>query len=149
MPSVTKARADRALRRPIPRLGLSVPERAGYGWPARNVEHVVPRADAAISASASAFFANGIDDPLAPANDNLARLVTLIDGGNPSLEPQSSENYNLGFTVRPVDKLSVDDRTTGTSCRRPDRPGEHHSAGRRSDHDARPTKVIRALRQAW
>jgi iron complex outermembrane receptor protein len=55
----------------------------------------------------SAFFANGIDDPLTPANDNLARLTTLITG-NPNLKPQNSTNYNLGFTVRPVERLSVD-----------------------------------------
>jgi outer membrane receptor protein involved in Fe transport len=55
----------------------------------------------------SAFFANGINDPLTPANDNLARLVTLIDG-NPNLKPQTSRNYNLGFTVKPIDRLSVD-----------------------------------------
>ena len=55
----------------------------------------------------SAFFANGIDDPLTPANDNLARLTTLISG-NPDLEPQTSRNYNLGVTWKPVDKLSLD-----------------------------------------
>jgi outer membrane receptor protein involved in Fe transport len=55
----------------------------------------------------SAFFANGIDDPLTPANDNLARLVTVING-NPDLKPQTSSNYNLGFTVRLIEKLSVD-----------------------------------------
>ena len=55
----------------------------------------------------SAFFANGIDDPLTPANDNLARLTTLISG-NPDLDPQSSENYNLGFTWKPINALSLD-----------------------------------------
>ena len=55
----------------------------------------------------SAFFANGIDDPLTPGNDNLARLTTLISG-NPDLEPQNSENYNLGFTWKPLEKLSLD-----------------------------------------
>jgi outer membrane receptor for ferrienterochelin and colicin len=55
----------------------------------------------------SAFFANGIDDPLTPGNDNLARLVTTIKG-NPALDPQSSENYNLGFTVKPIERLSLD-----------------------------------------
>jgi len=55
----------------------------------------------------SAFFANGIDDPLTPGNDNLARLTTLISG-NPDLDPQSSENYNLGFTLKPLEKLSLD-----------------------------------------
>ena len=55
----------------------------------------------------SAFFANGIDDPLTPGNDNLARLVTLING-NPDLKPQNSTNYNLGFTVKPIERLSVD-----------------------------------------
>lgn len=55
----------------------------------------------------SAFFANGIDDPLTPGNDNLARLTTLIEG-NPDLEPQKSENYNLGFTLRPIGRLSLD-----------------------------------------
>jgi iron complex outermembrane receptor protein len=55
----------------------------------------------------SAFFANGIDDPLTPANDNLARLTTLISG-NPALKPQNSENYNLGFTWRPIEKMSLD-----------------------------------------
>jgi outer membrane receptor for ferrienterochelin and colicin len=55
----------------------------------------------------SAFFANGIDDPLTPGNDNLARLTTLISG-NPNLKPQNSENYNLGLTWKPIDKLSLD-----------------------------------------
>jgi|GEM_PF-3562992 len=55
----------------------------------------------------SAFFANGIDDPLTPGNDNLARLTTLIQG-NPDLEPQKSENYNLGFTWKPIERLSLD-----------------------------------------
>jgi iron complex outermembrane receptor protein len=55
----------------------------------------------------SAFFANGIDDPLTPGNDNLARLTTLISG-NPDLDPQSSRNYNLGFSLRPMEKLSLD-----------------------------------------
>jgi outer membrane receptor protein involved in Fe transport len=55
----------------------------------------------------SAFFANGIDDPLTPGNDNLARLTTLIQG-NPLLDPQSSENYNLGFTLKPLSGLSLD-----------------------------------------
>jgi iron complex outermembrane receptor protein len=55
----------------------------------------------------SAFFANGIDDPLTPANDNLARLTTLIRG-NRDLEPQKSENYNLGFTWKPLERLSLD-----------------------------------------
>jgi iron complex outermembrane recepter protein len=55
----------------------------------------------------SAFFANGIDDPLTPGNDNLARLTTLIQG-NPDLDPQNSENYNVGVTWRPLEKLSLD-----------------------------------------
>ena len=51
-------------------------------------------------------FSNAVDDGLTPANDNLARVPTQVVG-NELLDPQSSENYNLGFTVRPFDNWSL------------------------------------------
>lgn len=52
-------------------------------------------------------FSNAVNDALTPANDNLARVPTTV-AGNPQLDPQSSENYNLGFTLKPWDNWSFD-----------------------------------------
>jgi iron complex outermembrane receptor protein len=52
-------------------------------------------------------FGASVDDVLTPQNDNLSRIPALVSG-NPLLEPQSSENYNLGFTLRPWDGWSFD-----------------------------------------
>jgi iron complex outermembrane recepter protein len=52
-------------------------------------------------------FASTVDDALTPGNDNLSRVPTTVRG-NPLLQPQSSENYNLGFTVKPLDDWSLD-----------------------------------------
>lgn len=52
-------------------------------------------------------FTNAVDDGLTPGNDNLARIVTQVEG-NPLLEPQSSTNYNLGVTVKPWNNWSFD-----------------------------------------
>jgi outer membrane receptor protein involved in Fe transport len=52
-------------------------------------------------------FTNAVNDALTPANDNLSRVTTTVSG-NPQLEPQSSENYNLGFTLKPWDNWSLD-----------------------------------------
>jgi len=52
-------------------------------------------------------FTNSVDDGLTPQIDNLARITTLVSG-NAQLEPQTSRNYNLGFTLRPIQSLSVD-----------------------------------------
>jgi outer membrane receptor protein involved in Fe transport len=52
-------------------------------------------------------FANAVNDALTPQNDNLSRVPALVIG-NPQLEPQTSENYNLGFTLQPWDRWSFD-----------------------------------------
>jgi len=52
-------------------------------------------------------FSNAVNDGLTPANDNLSRVPTTV-AGNPGLSPQTSENYNLGFTVKPLNDWSVD-----------------------------------------
>lgn len=53
-------------------------------------------------------FTNGVDDGRTPGvNENLGRVPTQITG-NPELEPQTSLNHNLGFTVRPLDSLKFD-----------------------------------------
>jgi iron complex outermembrane receptor protein len=52
-------------------------------------------------------FTNSVDDGLTPAIDNTARVTTLVSG-SPVLKPQSSKNYNFGFTVTPVQALNVD-----------------------------------------
>ncbi len=52
-------------------------------------------------------FTNAVDDGLTTANDNLSRVVTTV-AGNPNLKPQSSTNYNLGFTMKPWDAWSFD-----------------------------------------
>jgi outer membrane receptor for ferrienterochelin and colicin len=53
-------------------------------------------------------FTNGVDDGRTPAvNENLGRVPTQIVG-NPNLDPQTSENYNFGVTVKPFESLSVD-----------------------------------------
>jgi iron complex outermembrane recepter protein len=52
-------------------------------------------------------FSNAINDGLTPQNDNLSRVPTQVTG-NPLLDPQSSENYNIGFTVRPWETWSFD-----------------------------------------
>jgi iron complex outermembrane receptor protein len=53
------------------------------------------------------MFTNGVDDGRTPGNDNLGRVPTTITG-NPNLEPQTSENFNVGFTVRPLASLRFD-----------------------------------------
>jgi len=53
-------------------------------------------------------FTNGVDDGRTPlVNENLGRVTTQITG-NPNLEPQTSENYNLGVTVRPIESFNFD-----------------------------------------
>jgi iron complex outermembrane recepter protein len=53
-------------------------------------------------------FTNAVDDGRTPnVNENLGRVPTTITG-NPDLEPQISENYNVGFTIRPIDSLKFD-----------------------------------------
>lgn len=53
-------------------------------------------------------FTNAVDDGRTPlVNENLGRVPTQITG-NANLEPQTSKNYNLGLTVRPIDSLSFD-----------------------------------------
>jgi outer membrane receptor protein involved in Fe transport len=52
-------------------------------------------------------FSNAVNDGLTPQNDNLSRVPTQVKG-NVNLEPQSSENYNIGFTVRPWEGWSFD-----------------------------------------
>ncbi|MEP7311702.1 MAG: TonB-dependent receptor, partial [Pseudomonadota bacterium] len=52
-------------------------------------------------------FTNAVNDGLTAANDNLARIPTTV-AGNPLLNPQTSTNYNLGFTVKPLASLSFD-----------------------------------------
>jgi iron complex outermembrane receptor protein len=52
-------------------------------------------------------FSNAVDDGLTPGNDNLSRVVTTV-AGNPLLEPQSSTNYNVGFTLKPSEAWSFD-----------------------------------------
>ena len=52
-------------------------------------------------------FSNAVNDGLTAVNDNLARVPTQVQG-NAALLPQSSENYNLGFTVQPFDAWSFD-----------------------------------------
>lgn len=53
-------------------------------------------------------FTNGVDDGRTPGvNENLGRVPTTITG-NPNLKPQTSENFNVGFTLRPLDSLKFD-----------------------------------------
>ena len=52
-------------------------------------------------------FTNGVDDGRTTAVENLGRVPTQI-AGNPDLKPQTSENYNIGFTARPLDSLKFD-----------------------------------------
>jgi len=52
-------------------------------------------------------FSNAVNDGLTAVNDNLARVPTTV-AGNPALDPQSSKNYNLGFTLRPWQDWSLD-----------------------------------------
>jgi iron complex outermembrane receptor protein len=52
-------------------------------------------------------FTNGVDDGRTSAVENLGRVPTQITG-NAELDPQTSENYNIGFTVRPLDGLKFD-----------------------------------------
>ncbi|MBK9253608.1 MAG: TonB-dependent receptor [Proteobacteria bacterium] len=52
-------------------------------------------------------FTNAVNDGLTAANDNLSRVPTTV-AGNPSLDPQTSENYNLGFTLKPWNNWSLD-----------------------------------------
>ena len=52
-------------------------------------------------------FINAVNDGLTPQNDNISRVPTQVPG-NPLLDPQTSENYNLGFTMRPLDTWSFD-----------------------------------------
>jgi iron complex outermembrane recepter protein len=52
-------------------------------------------------------FSNAVDDGLTPGNDNLARIPTTV-AGNRLLAPQTSTNYNLGFTLRPAAAWSID-----------------------------------------
>jgi outer membrane receptor protein involved in Fe transport len=52
-------------------------------------------------------FTNGVDDVLTTAVDNLARVPTVV-AGNPALKPQTSTNYNLGFTLKPWQSVSLD-----------------------------------------
>ncbi|HEU4625108.1 MAG TPA: TonB-dependent receptor [Steroidobacteraceae bacterium] len=52
-------------------------------------------------------FTNSVDDVLTPAIDNIARVTTLVSG-SPVLKPQSSRNYNFGFTLAPIRTLNVD-----------------------------------------
>jgi outer membrane receptor for ferrienterochelin and colicin len=52
-------------------------------------------------------FTNAVNDALTPANDNLSRVTTTVSG-NPNLDPQTSKNYNLGFTMKPWDNWSLD-----------------------------------------
>jgi outer membrane receptor protein involved in Fe transport len=52
-------------------------------------------------------FTNGVDDGRTAAVENLGRVPTQI-AGNPDLDPQTSENYNIGFTVQALDSLKFD-----------------------------------------
>jgi iron complex outermembrane recepter protein len=52
-------------------------------------------------------FTNAVNDGLTPQNDNLSRVPTQVTG-NAALEPQSSENYNLGITLVPLENWSLD-----------------------------------------
>jgi iron complex outermembrane recepter protein len=52
-------------------------------------------------------FTNAVDDGLTAANDNLARVPTQVQG-NALLAPQTSENYNIGFTIKPWEGWSFD-----------------------------------------
>ena len=52
-------------------------------------------------------FTNAVNDGLTPVNDNLSRVPTTVSG-NPLLDPQSSRNYNLGFTLKPWNNWSLD-----------------------------------------
>jgi iron complex outermembrane recepter protein len=52
-------------------------------------------------------FTNQVDDGRTPAIESLNRVTTQI-AGNKDLEPQTSENYNFGVTVRPLDSLKFD-----------------------------------------
>jgi len=52
-------------------------------------------------------FTNSVNDGLTPVNDNLSRVPTTVSG-NPLLDPQSSRNYNLGFTLKPWNNWSLD-----------------------------------------
>ena len=52
-------------------------------------------------------FSNAVNDGLTAVNDNISRVPTQV-AGNALLEPQTSENYNLGFTLRPLESWSFD-----------------------------------------
>ncbi|RYZ57633.1 MAG: TonB-dependent receptor, partial [Proteobacteria bacterium] len=52
-------------------------------------------------------FSNAVDDGLTAGNDNLSRVVTTV-AGNANLKPQSSTNYNVGFTLKPWSSWSFD-----------------------------------------
>ena len=52
-------------------------------------------------------FTNAVNDGLTPQNDNISRVPTQVTG-NAALDPQSSENYNLGITVTPWETWSFD-----------------------------------------
>jgi hypothetical protein len=52
-------------------------------------------------------FSNAVNDGLTAVNDNISRVPTQVQG-NALLEPQTSENYNLGFTLRPLESWSFD-----------------------------------------
>jgi len=52
-------------------------------------------------------FTNGVDDYYTPGNDNLSRVPSDLHG-NARLEPQQSENFNLGFTWRPAQDTTVE-----------------------------------------
>jgi len=52
-------------------------------------------------------FSNAVNDGLTPANDNLSRVPTTVSG-NAGLDPQTSENYNLGFTLNFLQNWSLD-----------------------------------------
>jgi outer membrane receptor for ferrienterochelin and colicin len=52
-------------------------------------------------------FTNAVNDGLTAVNDNLSRVPTTVKG-NSALDPQTSKNYNLGFTVKPWNNWSLD-----------------------------------------
>lgn len=52
-------------------------------------------------------FTNGVDDGRTASVENLGRVPTQITG-NPDLDPQTSENYNIGFTLRPWGSVKLD-----------------------------------------
>ncbi|MCP5145258.1 MAG: TonB-dependent receptor [Gammaproteobacteria bacterium] len=54
----------------------------------------------------NAVFTNSVDDGATANFDNLGRVATII-GGNPNLNPQTSEAFNIGATVEPIDNLTI------------------------------------------